>query len=143
MTIGGTDEESSRNVVAPIGMRVGDVLSSFGFAVDPERQVVVAGGLMMGQAVPLDYPVNKGTISLAILDRKGIPAETSCILCGACSNICPLKLHPWGIISRIRSGESYSAALRMQLDECFLCGACSAVCPTHIPLVREFRKAKP
>lgn len=142
MSIVGADADEALNVVVPIGMAVGDVLASFGVPVNPDMDVVVAGGLMMGEAVGLDYAVDQGTISLAVLTKTRHPDERPCIQCGACSDVCPLQLHPWGMHDRLRSDAAPSAALSIQLDECFLCGACSAVCPSTIPLVNEFWKAK-
>lgn len=130
-------------LVVPLGVSAGHVLSACGVSFDAGRQVLVAEGRMMGRAVDLDFRVGKGTISLMVLnkDRRWEQEESPCILCGSCFDACPLGLHPIGIANRIRERRS-SRSLVAQLNECFFCGACSAVCPADIPLVQIFREGK-
>jgi electron transport complex protein RnfC len=132
-----------RNVIAPVGIAVGALLAGLGIPYDPGRDVLVAGGMMMGCRVDADTPVNKGTTSVAVLGREALTrVERTCIRCGACTTACPLKLSPAGMLERLRAGTGPEPALRAQLETCFLCGACSAVCPSFIPLVQHFRNGK-
>ncbi len=133
----------TRNLLVPVGTPLSHVLDSYGLGFNPETHLLVTGGLMMGRSVTPETPVLKGTnaIFLQPIPRRLTRPEKPCILCGACFDVCPLKLHPSGMAERIRGGRR-SAALGAQLDECFVCGACSAVCPSDIPLVEIFRDAK-
>ena len=133
----------TRNVLAPIGTPLSHIMNSYGIGYDAETHLLVTGGLMMGRSVTPDTPVLKGTTALFVqpIPRRLTRPEGPCILCGACFDVCPLKLHPSIMAERIRDGRR-SAALEAHLDECFLCGACSAVCPSEIPLVQVFRNAK-
>jgi len=132
-----------RQLVVPLGVSAGHVLSACGVSFDAARQILVAEGRLMGRAVERDYRVGKGAIALMVLnrERRWERPEAPCILCGSCFDACPLGLHPIGMANRIREGRS-SRSLEAQLNECFLCGACSAVCPAEIPLVQVFREGK-
>jgi electron transport complex protein RnfC len=138
-----TTDGDTRNLIVPLGCPAGHVVESCGLRVDPERDILIAGGLMMGRRISLTDPVLKGTNALFVLrpDRRLRKRENPCILCGACFDACPLHLHPAGMAERIRNAK-WSLALGAQLQECFLCGACSAVCPANIPLVHIFQEGK-
>jgi electron transport complex protein RnfC len=133
----------ARNLIVPLGCPAGHVAESCGLRLDPERDILIAGGLMMGRRIALTDPVLKGTNALFVLrpHKRLRKHEAPCILCGACFDACPLHLHPAGMAERIRN-EKWSSALEAQLQECFLCGACSAVCPANIPLVHVFQEGK-
>lgn len=130
-----------RNLIVPVGMPVGQVAVACGWTIPPDA-VLVAGGLMMGMAVPPETPVTRGTTSLAILPGGGT-SEEPCVRCGACYDACPLGLHPIELAERCQSEpKPYRDATRTQLAECFLCGVCSAVCPARIPIAARLREAR-
>ncbi len=135
--------KASYNLLVPVGTPVGHVLECLGIRRDPETEFLVAGGLMMGRRIDESAPVLKGTNAIFVRPASSrlLRAESPCILCGSCFDICPLKLHPIGMAERIRAGRR-SRSLDAQLEECFLCGACSAVCPADIPLVQIFHRGK-
>lgn len=132
-----------RNLIVPVGTPIRHLLDFCGIPFDPQTQLLVTGGLMMGAQAQPESPVTKGTNAVFVqpLAARLTKPEEPCILCGACFDACPLGLHPSGMAERIKAGQS-SAALSAQLRECFLCGACSAVCPSNIPLAHYFREAK-
>lgn len=133
----------TRNLLIPVGTSIRHVFESAGVDVEPRTHLIIAGGLMMGRRVDLETPILKGMNALFVqpLDRRLQAAAQPCILCGACFDACPLRLHPIGMANRIEARQA-SAALSAQLSECFLCGACAAVCPASIPLVRIFQEGK-
>ena len=133
-----------RDLIVPIGVTFGDVLKLCDVDYNQEKEVLIAGGLMMGRLADLQAEVSKGTTSIVIVPRKMVRfRERECINCGACHKACPLNLHPIGIVRRLRNSNGRaSKALELQLKTCFLCGACSAVCPSRIPLVKVIRGGK-
>lgn len=143
LTLIGPDGKSF-NTVAPVGARIGEWLTLNGLSWDPGQHVLLAGGLMMGRQVSPADPISKGTNAIFIRSRapRLEADERPCMGCGSCFDACPLSLHPIGMATRLRDGDS-SSALKAQLAECFLCGACSAVCPVDIPLADIFREGKP
>ncbi len=132
-----------RNVLAPVGLRVRELLRLLGCEAAAAGHPILASGSMMGRLVDDAFCIQKGTNAVFVRDlppRTAAP-EIPCINCGACHDACPLGLHPIGVVARLRAGACPSVA-QPQLAECFLCGACAAVCPANIPLAEELRKGK-
>jgi electron transport complex protein RnfC len=132
-----------KNIIAPVGLLIREVLETFELPYNPSKHIIVASGLMMGHEVTVDDCVEKTTTSLLILERENPEdQERGCIRCGACNTACPLGLHPFTLTEHIQNGTTGSTAFQMQMNECFLCGACSAVCPSNIPLVQTLTEGK-
>ncbi|MCC7300961.1 MAG: 4Fe-4S dicluster domain-containing protein [Verrucomicrobia bacterium] len=143
LTLVAPDAGCYQNLIAPVGITFSELLESSGCAYDQERQILIAGGLMMGRAVSSDERVTLGTTSVLVLNRsRAETKETDCIRCGACYDVCPLKLHPIALVDIIRKKQPHSEAFKSQMKECFLCGACAAVCPARIPLAVHLREGK-
>jgi electron transport complex protein RnfC len=143
VTVSGEAMREPKNIEAPIGARVSDLIDFCGgFAQRPER--LIQGGPMMGTPLPnLEVPVVKGTSGILALTAEEIndrPADP-CIRCGACVNICACGLTPIELAAHIRHDDLEGAATLGLLD-CVSCGSCSWVCPSHIPLVHYFNYAK-
>jgi electron transport complex protein RnfC len=132
-----------KNILAPVGLLIREVLETFDLPYDPSKHIIAASGLMMGHEVTIDDCIEKTTTSLILLERKKLEdREHGCIRCGACNTACPLGLHPFILTELIQQGKTGSPAFQAQMTECFLCGACSAVCPSHIPLVQTLTEGK-
>lgn len=143
VTVSGGAMREPKNIEAPIGARVSDLIDFCGgFAQRPER--IVQGGPMMGTPLPnLEVPVVKGMSGILALTAEEInerPADP-CIRCGACVNICACGLTPVELAAHIRHDDLEGAA-KLGLADCVSCGSCSWVCPSHIPLVHYFNYAK-
>lgn len=132
-----------KNILAPVGLPIRDLLTTCELHHDPDQHFIVASGLMMGHEVATTDCIEKTTTSLILLERKTFMAqERGCIRCGLCNTACPLELHPYALVERIQKGKTASTAFQVQLTECFLCGVCSAVCPSNIPLVQTLAEGK-
>jgi len=143
VTVSGQALRTPKNVEAPIGATVSDLIAFCGgFAQRPER--LVQGGPMMGALLPgTDVPVVKSTSGILALTAAEIndrPADP-CVRCGSCVAICACGLVPVEIAAHIRHDDLDGAA-RLGLMDCVSCGSCSWVCPSHIPLVHYFNYAK-
>lgn len=143
MTVTGPGIRVPRNLRVPIGTLLGEVVAFCG-GMDPDTTRVIAGGPMMGRALPrLDVPVIKGMNGLVLLKGRG-PFEDGfgpCIQCGRCLEACPLGLEPDQVSVRVEAGrpldtEPYGAS------DCYECGSCSYVCPSARPLVQFMQVAK-
>ncbi|MEZ5400999.1 MAG: electron transport complex subunit RsxC [Bryobacteraceae bacterium] len=108
---------------------------------------VILGGPMMGPTIgSLDVPITKGVSGILVTTA----AETNgfrrhifpCIRCGACVDVCPLRLNPSRLGMLARKGMYEEMEGGFHLNDCFECGCCSYVCPANIPLVQQFRVAK-
>ena len=143
LTVDGSAVREPKNVIAPIGMSIGDVLEAAGgLKSDPAK--VLYGGPMMGISIPsLDSPILKNTNAIVAMDEKEAraPKTTPCISCGACVNHCPLRLDPREIARAYKRGDAEDLE-KLCVDLCMECGCCSYICPAHRPLVQTNKLAK-
>jgi len=143
VTVSGKAVRQPKNIEAPIGAMVSDLVAFCGgLATTPWR--LVNGGPMMGAPLSsLEVPVVKGTsgiLALTAEETNDQPASP-CIRCGECVTICPCGLVPVEMAAFIRKDHLDDAA-KLGVQDCFSCGSCSWVCPSHIPLVQYFNYAK-
>lgn len=144
VTLTGGAVKEPMNVLAPIGTPLSHLLTQAGgFKADPDR--VLLGGPMMGIAVyDLDVPMMKGTNCVLSLTREETaaqdPAQT-CIRCGKCVEVCPMKLTPLFIRANANK-DQWGEVEALRVMDCIECGSCSYICPARIPLVQTFRVAK-
>jgi electron transport complex protein RnfC len=143
VTVTGPGVNRPTTLLAPVGMRLSDMLSHCGGLTDDAREILF-GGPMMGTAQQfLDVPILKGTSGILCLTESQLAnrREYPCIRCSACLDACPVYLNPSTLGAMARAGE-YDAMLGYHIMDCMECGSCSYVCPSNIPLVQRFRVAK-
>jgi electron transport complex protein RnfC len=143
VTVTGPGVHVPRNVRAPIGSLLSDLVAFCGGLTDDATRLV-AGGPMMGRSLPrLDLPVIKGMNGLVVLTGPA-PFEKvygPCISCGRCLEACPLGLEPDQVSLRVEAGHALDGEPFGALD-CYECGCCSFVCPAHRPLVQFMQVSK-
>ncbi len=143
LTVTGPGVREPKNVLVPLGVSLTDVVEFCG-GLTPDATRMVAGGPMMGRALPrLDVPLIKGMNGLVLLTGKG-PLEDgfgACIRCGRCLDACPLGLEPDQVSIRVEAGRTLDTERHGAL-ECYECGCCSYVCPAGRPLVQFMQVAK-
>jgi electron transport complex protein RnfC len=143
VTVSGGGVKEPKNILAPLGARVEDLIAFCG-GIDKGTRRLVSGGPMMGQPIPdLAVPVVKGMSGILAL----LPGEVNeqptqpCVRCGTCVSICPCGLVPLEMAALIRN-EHLEEAAGIGLQDCVSCGSCSYICPSHVPLVHYFNYAK-
>ena len=143
MTVSGSAVASPRNLEVRIGTPLKNLFEAAGgFETDPTK--ILMGGPMMGIAqFTLEQPVIKGTNAVLAFSEKEtkIGRQTTCIRCGKCVRVCPMKLMPtylflYGEKDKLDKCEEYGVM------DCIECGACAFECPARLPLVQSFRKSK-
>ena len=143
VTVDGSAIKEPKNVIAPIGVSVGELIEfAGGFAAEPKK--LLYGGPMMGMALPdLERPLLKQNNAILAFDEKEArtPEPTACIGCGRCEAHCPLKLSPCEISKAyaLKDGASLEKA---KVNLCMECGCCSYVCPAKRQLVQTNKLAK-
>jgi electron transport complex protein RnfC len=142
ITVSGGAVAEPRNVLAPIGTPLKDLLAYCGYRPQQAARYIM-GGPMMGEALPHpNVPLVKGACGILALSAAEVAATDakSCIRCSRCVTACPAGLLPLEMASRIKAGQ-LEAALNYGLRDCISCGSCSYVCPSQIPLVHYFKYA--
>lgn len=143
ITVDGSAVKEPKNVIAPIGTHIKDLIESAG-GLKCEPAKVIYGGPMMGIAVPsMNEPVLKNTNAIIFMDKKeaALPETTACINCGACLSHCPFMLDPRSIALAYKIGNAEELQ-KLCVDMCMECGCCSYVCPANRPLVQTNKLAK-
>lgn len=143
VTVAGTGIKQPKNVLVPVGTSYRDVIDYCG-GLTGDAARVVAGGPMMGFTLgTLEVPVTKGTSGLTALTEAEVrkAEETTCVRCGRCVDVCPLRLVPTKIALACRAGNM-DLAERYYITACMECGCCAYVCPASLPLVQLIRLGK-
>lgn len=135
--------EKPQNVIVPIGTSVNDVIEFCGGFKGAPRKVLYGGPMMGTAALNTDMPVLKQNNAIIVFDRKTAeqPKETSCIRCGRCANVCPMRIQPLEIEAALRNGD-IEEVKELHVEYCMECGCCSYVCPAKRNLTQTMRIAK-
>ena len=144
VTITGEAVKRPRNLEVLFGTPIEELLQQCD--VEPDQiERLVMGGPMMGFALhDTSLPVIKTTNCIIAATRKELGLDRPvmpCIRCGACADVCPVKLLPQQLYWHSRAKE-LDKAQEYDLFDCIECGCCSYVCPSNIPLVQFYRFAK-
>lgn len=135
ITVDGSAVAEPKNIIAPIGTRIADIIGFCGgYKAEPKK--ILMGGPMMGRAIFSDrIPLVKN--NNAILAFSGaqaiIPEETGCINCGRCHKACPFKLLPTAYATAYENRDAEKLN-QLKIMQCMECGSCSYVCPAKRPL---------
>ncbi len=141
--VSGAGIQRPANLLVPLGTPFSALIEYCGGA-RPEAVRYVAGGPMMGFSfADTDIPVTKGNGGLTLFTAREVEssAETACLRCGRCVDVCPLDLVPTRIALAVRV-NNIPLARRHHLEACMECGSCAYACPAGIPLVQLIRAGK-
>ncbi len=147
VTVDGSAVKSPKNVTAPIGTSLRDILT-FAEADFEDIGKVLYGGPMMGiAAYSLDDPIYKNTNAIIALNKKDSQPKTqyACIHCGKCVAHCPVGLNPTAFVKAMKIDDRNARAEALEKESvlsCIDCGCCSYVCPSRRPLVENNKLAK-
>lgn len=142
-TVSGLGVKEPKNLYAPIGTLVSDLVGS---EIQLQENVakIISGGPMMGFSMQsAEFPILKGTSGILFLTESEIDVtDTSpCIGCGKCVEVCPMRLTPVMIVRSVQA-DSLADAKNYGLMDCFECGSCAYICPATVRLVQIIRLGK-
>lgn len=143
ITVDGGAVAEPKNVIAPIGTRISEIIEFCGGLKAPAKKILL-GGPMMGRAVESsEMPIMKNTNALVFFTEKEarLPEETACIKCGSCANVCPLGLDPKAFVQALKANDD-EALVSLKANICMECGCCAYVCPAKRQLVHTNKIAK-
>ena len=143
VTVSGSGVMEPKNLACPIGAPLSDLLDCCG-GVDERTYKLLMGGPMMGNAqYSADVPVGKCTNAILAFarDEERTVEHPTCIRCGKCESVCPMRLQPVflylyqqkGMLSELEAGH---------VTDCIECGCCAYICPGRLHLVQAMRTAK-
>lgn len=141
VTISGNESTNNGNYLVAIGTPITHILKETNNNWDPEKNMVVLGGAMMGKEISSDqYPINKGSGGLLIMKKNKIESN-NCIKCGWCVDVCPQHLMPLEFV-RSNQTDAISTLQKLHLSDCIECGACAYICPSDVPLMENIFDGK-
>ncbi|MBR6517913.1 MAG: RnfABCDGE type electron transport complex subunit C [Bacilli bacterium] len=146
VTVDGPAVKEPKNLIAPIGTRISELLKVTGLK--SEAGKVVVGGPMNGNAVcSVDDPIVKVSNCVLVFDEKSsvLPEPSSCIHCGRCINKCPIKINVPAVEDALRvkdEAKREKLLIETGVRQCVDCGCCSYVCPAHRHLLATNQEAK-
>jgi electron transport complex protein RnfC len=143
-TVTGSAVRRPANVEARIGTPVGELVRACGgYSAVPAR--LIAGGSMTGRALSTDAaPLTQAmncVLAATAADLVPHGAQSPCIRCGDCADVCPAGLLPQQLHRGVVAGDP-ALLERHGLADCIECGCCDYVCPSRIPLTEGFRVAR-
>ncbi len=128
---------STRFLDVPVGATLADVLTAIGLR--PDDFVCRAGDLLRDRKVqPADARLSTGELTFQLSFPEMDTNPDPCIRCGWCTEGCPTRIHPAGLLEAAQR-NNISLARHYGLDSCIECGICSYVCPSHLPILTGIR----
>ncbi len=141
VTVSGDGITDPKNLLVRIGTPISSVIQHCG-GINSNIYKVIMGGPMMGIAqYSLDVPVIKGTSGILVFKNIKEDESTSCIRCGRCVDVCPMKLTPNQIAEFVQK-EMFANCKEYGVLDCMECGACGYACSAKLPLVHYVKYAK-
>lgn len=146
VTVSGNAIQNPGNYKVRLGTLYSDLIKETAGGHTDNLARIISGGMMMGFSLDsLDYPIIKGTSGLLLFNHDSkltaLANEETCVRCGKCVDICPMRLEPTLIASAVKN-RAWSDALNGKVLNCIECGACAYVCPANIPLTQYMRMGK-
>lgn len=148
VTVGGDAVAETKNIMAPFGTPLSELVDFAGGLKEKPTRIVLGGAMtgreLTGDFANLDSVVTKTTTALLLFsdketDRYAEPP--TCIRCGKCAAACPMRLVP-STLYKLSLEEKYEKAVKKGALLCEECGACAYVCPGKVPLTEYIGRIK-
>lgn len=139
ITIGGDRVKKPFNAIVKIGTNLVDLIDKIDL-VEDDTIKCIAGGTLMGRALPIDDLVVTANLNAILfmddfIDKRVYP----CFRCGKCNDVCPVDIVPILIKDKVALNKSTK---NLNPEKCIECGLCSYICPSNIDVRSFVKKAK-
>ncbi len=141
VTVSGEYESFCGNFIIPKGTEVKELIS-LASDEDIRPESIIFGGTVNGRVISEPHYITKDDCSVILTKKPRVKENThSCISCGRCVSVCPIRLFPNQIyLAHIK--DDRKAARTLAADYCINCGCCSYICPASLPLADSAQKEK-
>lgn len=119
-----------------LGTSIKDIVNQIG-GFEKSPSLVVINGNQTGASVSsLDVPITKYTKSVSFLSSKKVTDNHiySCINCGKCREVCPIKICPDVLYKYAKHDIEIDEIYLKTATVCNSCSLCNTVCPARLPL---------
>ncbi|WP_167609435.1 electron transport complex subunit RsxC [Maribellus sediminis] len=143
VTITGKGVSKPANFKVRVGTATSELVEAAG-GLPEDTGKIISGGPMMGRAISsLDIPVTKGTSGILLMQEKESSRQEvlNCIRCSRCTNVCPMGLEPY-LLMTLGEKQIFDRAEKERVMDCIECGSCSYTCPSSRPLLDYIRFGK-
>ncbi len=146
VTVSGEGIKEPQNLEVKIGTSFQDLINQCGGLRDDRLngkiEKIIMGGPMMGIAqYTTEVPVVKGTTGILVLRDGGVIQPRSCIRCGRCIDVCPVRLMPT-MYALLVEHKKWDEVEKYNILDCIECGCCAYICPSRIPLIHYIKYGK-
>ena len=142
ITVDGTAVKEPKNIIAPIGTPIREILEFAGGVAEDAAEIIMGGPMMGIDIYSPDAVLEKRNNAITVMREPRSPERvTPCIHCDRCASGCPMNLYPARVEAAIRHGLT-DELNKMNIAYCMECGSCSYVCPAKRPLTQVMRLAK-
>ena len=143
VTVSGEKSGVYGNYTVKIGTPLSHIIEKSALKDTLENIRIIFGGPMMGNEVnDPETGIMKGTSGVLFLSKEIDKTERkNCILCGYCSEVCPVYLMPMKFEEFYRK-KKYKKLIEYNLSSCIECGACEYVCPSRVALIESIKSGK-
>lgn len=140
VTVTGEKLKNPGNYLVKIGTNTKDLVDYCGGVTDDDV-MFKAGGPMMGFVLTdLNVPIMKGSNGIIAVEPE-VSAESPCIKCGRCVDVCPMDLSPL-YFAKYADEENWMAMKEINVMDCLECRSCEYICSSKIPLVSKIKAGK-
>ena len=142
ITVDGTAVKEPKNILAPIGTPIREILEFAGGVTEDAAEIIMGGPMMGVDICDADAVLEKRNNAITVMREPArLQPVTPCIHCDRCASACPMNLLPAAVEAAVNHGKTDTLG-DLNVMVCMECGSCSFVCPAKRPLAQVMRLAK-